>query len=262
MTLFMKVKKNFCRALFLFPIGLSRWLGFNFAVVKSFSFKKCLFHAVCVQGYAIGVSSLPVVILTGVITGVVLALQSYYQLGVYGLSCAIGFFVVKSILVEIGPVLTALAVSGRVGGAIAAFLGTLRMTEQISAMSSLGVNPLEYFALPRIIAGIITMPALVIIAVWSGIFSGYMICRYAFQIPSQEYWYMVAGHILPFDVFMVIVKSLIFGFFITSLACYQGLGRYRRITGVTEVTTAGVVISYVSIIFINCVITTIFHCFF
>lgn len=73
---------------------------------------------------------------------------------------------------------------------------------------------------------------------------------------------MVAGHILPFDVFMVIVKSLIFGFFITSLACYQGLGRYRRITGVTEVTTEGVVISYVSIIFINCVITTIFHCFF
>ncbi|WP_201457007.1 ABC transporter permease [Chlamydia sp. 17-3921] len=258
----MEVKKKFYRVLTRLPIGIGRWVGFNYIVVKSISCKKSVFRAICAQSYAIGICSLPIVILTGAITGVVLALQSYYQLGVYGLSCAIGFFVVKSILVEIGPVLTALALSGRVGGAIAAFLGTLRMTEQISAMTSLGVNPLRYFALPRIIAGVITMPTLVITAVWSGIFSGYIVCRYAFHIPSQKYWYMVIGNVLPVDVFMVLVKSLAFGFLITSSACYQALGCYRRIIGVTEVTTAGVVISYVSIVFINCVITTIFHRFF
>lgn len=144
----MEAKKRACifQILCVFPLELGRWMGFTCAVIKSFSWKKSLFRSISIQGYDIGVASLPVVMLTGAVTGIVLALQSYYQLGIHGLSCAIGFFVVKSILVEIGPVLTALALSGRVGGAISAFLGTMRMTEQVSAMETLGVNPLEYFA--------------------------------------------------------------------------------------------------------------------
>ncbi|AHK63272.1 MlaE family ABC transporter permease [Chlamydia avium] len=252
---------RFFQMLCVFPLELGRWLRFIFSVVKSFSYRQRLLHSVSIQGYLIGVASLPVVILTGAVTGIVLALQSYYQLGVHGLSCAIGFFVVKSILVEIGPVLTALALSGRVGGAISAFLGTVRMTEQVSAMETLGVNPLAYFALPRIIAGIISMPALVIVAVWSGIYCGYLLCRYAFHISFQVYLCMVSGHVFMSDVLMVVIKSVVFGFIITSLACYQGLGKHSRVTDITKITTSGVVTSYVSILFANCFITTIFHVF-
>ncbi|QXE27498.1 MlaE family ABC transporter permease [Chlamydia buteonis] len=254
-----KKRARIFQILCVFPLELGRWMGFTCAVIKSLSWKKSLLRSISIQGYDIGVASLPVVMLTGAVTGIVLALQSYYQLGIHGLSCAIGFFVVKSILVEIGPVLTALALSGRVGGAISAFLGTMRMTEQVSAMETLGVNPLEYFALPRIIAGIIAMPALVIAAVWSGIFCGYLLCRYAFQLPAQVYLHMVSGNVFISDIVMVIVKSLVFGFIITSLACYQGLGKHCRITDVAKVTTAGVVTSYISILFANCVITAFFH---
>ncbi len=256
-----KKHSHLFRVLSVFPLELGRWLRFTVSVMESFSLRQRLLHSVSIQGYAIGVTSLPVVMLTGAVTGIVLALQSYYQLGVHGLSCAIGFFVVKSTLVEIGPVLTALALSGRVGGAISAFLGTVRMTEQVSAMETLGVNPLAYFALPRIIAGVISMPALVIAAVWSGIFCGYLLCRYAFHISFQVYLYMVSGHVFMSDVLLVVIKSVIFGFIITSLACYQGLGKHSRITDVAKITTAGVVTSYVSILFVNCFITTIFHVF-
>ncbi|ANH78921.1 MlaE family ABC transporter permease [Candidatus Chlamydia sanziniae] len=254
-----KKKLSMLQFLFCLPLGIGRWIGFSCTVIRSFSWEKSLIRSVYLQGYDIGVRSLSITVLTGIVSGIVLALQSYYQLGMHGLSCAIGFFVVKSILVEIGPVLTALALSGKVSGAIAVFLGTLRMTEQVSAMKTLGENPLKYFALPRIIAGVLVMPVLVIIAIWSGILAGYGICRYVFQIPSRVYWSMTFGNVLFSDLLMVIIKSLVFGFIITSLGCYYGLAHHRRISGITDVITAGMVASYVSIVFINCVITTLFH---
>lgn len=239
---------------------LGYWAFFTFDVLKSFIFRRSLFYAVCLQGYEIGVTSLPVVILTGSVTGIVLALQAYYQLGVYGFSCAIGFFVVKSILVEIGPVLTALVLSGRVGGAISAFLGSLCMSDQIEAMKILGVNPLRYFALPRIIAGVITMPALVMISVWFGILSGFLLCYYAFHLSAYTYWSMVMQNILPSDLILAVTKSIIFGFIITAVSCFQGLRvNGRDIKSITLVTTSGVVASYISILFVNCLITTLFH---
>lgn len=239
---------------------LGYWVLFVFNVFKSFFFRWSLFHSVCLQGYEIGISSLPVIILTGMVTGIVLALQSYYQLGVYGFSCAIGFFVVKSILVEIGPVLTALVLSGRVGGAISAFLGSMCMSDQVEAMKILGVNPLRYFALPRILAGVLTMPALVMISVWCGILSGFVLCYYAFHVSSYTYWGMVMKNIVPSDLMLALTKSMVFGFIITSVACFQGLrSNSRDIKSITLVTTSGVVASYTSILFVNCLITTLFH---
>lgn len=239
---------------------LGYWALFTFNVLKSVTLRRSLFSSICLQGYEIGVTSLPIVVLTGTVTGIVLALQAYYQLGVYGFSCAIGFFVVKSILVEIGPVLTALVLSGRVGGAISAFLGSMCMSDQIEAMKILGVNPLRYFALPRIIAGMITMPALVMISVWFGILSGFVLCCYAFHISSYTYWGMVMKNIFPSDLILAITKSLIFGFIITSVSCFQGLrASGRDIKSITSVTTSGVVASYIAILFVNCLITTLFH---
>lgn len=238
---------------------LGYWGFFVFRVFRSFSFRWSLFHSVCSQGYEIGISSLPVIILTGVVTGIVLALQSYYQLGIYGFSCAIGFFVVKSILVEIGPVLTALFLSGRVGGSISAFLASVCTSDQVEAMKILGVDPLRYFALPRILAGILTMPALVMISIWCGILSGFVLCYYAFHISSYTYWSMVMQNIVPSDLMLTLTKSIIFGFIITSVACFQGLrSNSKEIKSITWVTTSGVVVSYASILFVNCLITTFY----
>lgn len=243
-----------------FLISLGAWAQFTLDVLKSMTWRRSVFQATCVQGYEIGVASLPVVLLTGVVTGLVLALQSYYQLGVYGFSCAIGFFVVKSILVEIGPVLTALVLSGRVGGAISAFLGSMCMSEQVGAMKILGVNPLCYFAVPRILAGIITMPALMMVAVWSGILSAWVLCCYGFHLTSHTYWEMVIRNIAPSDLILSLAKSVVFGFIVTSVSCFQGLrSDGLHVKNITDVTTSGVVASYVSILFMNCLITTLFH---
>lgn len=230
------------------------------AVLRSMIWRGSLLRSICEQGYAIGVSSLPIVLLTGSVTGLVLALQSYYQLGVYGFSCAIGFFVVKSILVEIGPVLIALILAGRVGGAIAAFLGAMCMSEQIGAMKTLGVNPLSYFVLPRILAGIFVMPALVMVAIWSGILSAWALCSWCFQLTSHTFWEMVLRNIFPEDLVLSLVKSVIFGFIITSVSCFHGLRRDSQLSkSITHATTSGVVASYVSILFMNCLLTTLFH---
>ncbi|WP_213318266.1 MlaE family ABC transporter permease [Chlamydiifrater volucris] len=241
------------------PEGIGRWVYFVYSVAKAFSLRRHTVSAFLHQCYEIGVSSLPVAMLTGGFTGVVLSFQSYYQLGVHGLSCAIGFFVVKSMLVEVGPVLTALILAGRVGGAIAAFIGTIQMTEQACAMRTMGVNPLEYFALPRILAGILVTPIVSIVSSWAGILSGWLLCVAGFHMGSSEYWSMVLGNIGHDDVVIILVKSLIFGFVITSTGCYRGFQVNKAANEVCAVTTSAVVSSYMALIFLNSLVTVIFN---
>ncbi|WP_213357616.1 MlaE family ABC transporter permease [Chlamydiifrater phoenicopteri] len=241
------------------PEGIGRWVYFVFSVARTFSFRRYNIKAFFCQCYEIGVSSLPVALFTGGFTGIVLSLQSYYQLGVHGLSFAIGFFVVKSMLVEVGPVLTALILAGRVGGAIAAFIGTIRMTEQACAMRTMGVNPFEYFALPRVLAGMFVTPIVSIISSWAGILSGWLLCVAGFHMRSSEYWGMVFGNIGYEDLFIILVKALLFGFVITSTSCYRGFQVNKAANEVCAVTTSAVVSSYIALIFLNSLVTIIFN---
>ncbi|MCC5831479.1 MAG: ABC transporter permease [Chlamydiales bacterium] len=207
------------------------------------------------QLYNIGFLSLPVVAITGFSTGLVLAAQSFYQLGDKGLASATGLLVGKGMLTEIGPVLTAFMVTGRVGSAITAVLGSMRVTEQIDALKSMAVNPLSHLVAPRIISSMTMLPVLTMFSAIMGIFGGYLISIHLFGMTSQGYFDPMPVHITTFDIWTGLIKAVVFGFIISSISCYKGLTTRGGAAGVGRATTNSVVISYSYILIINFVLT-------
>lgn len=207
------------------------------------------------QMYEIGVRSLPVVAITGFSTGMVLAAQSFFQLSDKGLAGATGLMVTKAMLVELGPVLTAFMVTGRVGAAICAELGTMRVTEQIDALSSMAVNPLRYLVSPRFIAGISMLPLLTVFSCLMGVIGGYMIAVYYYGMAPNAFLDPLPQHVTTFDVFSGIVKGFIFGVIIITISCYRGMATRGGAAGVGRATTNSVVICYSVILIGNFLIT-------
>lgn len=207
------------------------------------------------QLFHIGVMSLPVVAITGFSTGLVLAAQSFYQLGDKGLSSITGLFVGKGMLTEVGPILTAFMVTGRVGSSITAVIGTMRVTEQIEALKSMAVSPLRYLAAPRIIATATMMPLLTIFSAVMGIFGGYLISVYVFGMTPQGYFNPMPTHIRMFDIWTGMIKALFFGLIISTISCYKGLTTKGGAAGVGRSITNSVVISYSYILIINFLLT-------
>lgn len=207
------------------------------------------------QLYNIGVLSLPVVAITGFSTGLVLAAQSFYQLGDKGLASATGLLVGKGMLTEIGPVLTAFMVTGRVGSSMTAVIGTMRVTEQIDALRSMSVNPLRYLIAPRIIGGITMLPVLNIFSAVMGIFGGYLISVYTFGMTSQGYFDPMPIYITYFDIWTGIIKAIFFGFIISTISCYKGVTTSGGAAGVGRATTNSVVIIYSYILIVNFLLT-------
>jgi phospholipid/cholesterol/gamma-HCH transport system permease protein len=207
------------------------------------------------QMYEIGVLSLPVVAVTGLSTGMVLAAQSFFQLSDKGLASATGLMVAKSMLVELGPVLTAFMVTGRVGAAMCAELGTMRVTEQIDALSSMAVNPLRYLVAPRFIAGFFMMPLLTIFSCIMGIFGGYIVAVYVYHMPPNSFLDPLPEHITMFDFFSGIVKAFVFGVIIVTISCFKGMATRGGAAGVGRSTTSSVVICYSFILIINFLLT-------
>ncbi|MGE5196515.1 MAG: MlaE family ABC transporter permease, partial [Anaerolineae bacterium] len=181
------------------------------------------FSLILKQLYDIGVSSLPVVAITGFSTGLVLAAQSFYQLADKGLASVTGLMVGKAMTTELGPVLTAFMVTGRVGAAMCAELGTMRVTEQIDALQTMAVNPNRYLIAPRFIAGIFMMPLLTIFSMVMGVFGGYLISVYFFGMAPITYFDPMPTHITYFDFFTGVVKAFVFGILIMTISCYKGL---------------------------------------
>ncbi|MCK4935138.1 MAG: ABC transporter permease, partial [Simkaniaceae bacterium] len=159
------------------------------------------------QLYNIGVLSLPVVAMTGFSTGLVLAAQSFFQLSDKGLAGATGLMVGKAMITELGPVLTAFMVTGRVGAAMCAELGTMRVTEQIDALQTMAIDPDRYLIAPRFIAGMLMMPLLTIFSIFMGIFGGYLISIYFFKMAPTNYFDPMPLYITQFDLVTGIVKS-------------------------------------------------------
>lgn len=207
------------------------------------------------QLYNIGVLSLPVVAMTGFSTGLVLAAQSFFQLSDKGLAGATGLMVGKAMITELGPVLTAFMVTGRVGAAMCAELGTMRVTEQIDALETMAVNPNRYLIAPRFLSGMLMMPLLTVFSIFMGIFGGYLIAVFYFKMPPTTYFDPMPIYITNFDLLIGIVKAFFFGVLIVTISCFKGLHTSGGAEGVGRATTNSVVVCYTFILFTNFLIT-------
>lgn len=201
--------------------------------------------------YQIGVLSLPVVALTGTFIGMVLAVQSYSQFKVYKLDTRLGAVINISLVRELGPVLAATMLAGRVGSAMAAELGTMRVTEQIDALSSMGTNPVHYLVVPRFLACVVLIPSLTVIADFMGVVGGafYSIC--VLGIDSHHYWDNSQRFVGNFDLFSGIFKSLFFGAAISVISCYRGFHCLPGAEGVGRAATGAFVHSFVVILMLD-----------
>jgi phospholipid/cholesterol/gamma-HCH transport system permease protein len=214
----------------------------------------------------IGVKSLGIVLLTGFFTGMVLALQSSVQLKLFGATMYIGNLVTASMIRELGPVLAGLMVAGRVGSGIAAQIGSMRVTEQIDALNTLGTDPIKKLVTPRVLAALIMLPVLTVINDFVGILGGNVIATLMVGLPPSQYWRTVWDSIagggftfryIPNDFVMGLTKPFVFGGLIAITACYFGLNTTGGTEGVGIATTRTVVAASVMILIVDYFITQV-----
>ena len=210
------------------------------------------------QMIEIGYYSLPVVGLTAIFTGMVLALQSYTGFARFNAESAIPNVVIVSITRELGPVLAGLMVAGRIGAAMAAEIGTMRVTEQIDALDTLATNPLKYLVAPRLLAGLTMLPLLVLTADIIGVFGGYVVSVFKLGFNPATYIKNTLDFMEPLDVISGLVKASVFGFLVTLMGCYHGYHSRGGAQGVGTATTNAVVSASILILCFNYFITELF----
>lgn len=206
----------------------------------------------------IGFYSLPVVALTTLFSGMVIALQTYSGFSQFSAEGAVSMVVLVAVLRELAPVMAGLMVAGRIGAAMAAELGTMRVTEQIDALYTLSTNPIKYLIVPRVIAGVIMLPILVLIGDIIGICGGYMIGVSKLDFNATTYLISTWEYLKPMDVISGLVKAAVFGFIITLLGCYNGFNSQGGAQGVGQATTNAVVSSSILILIFNYILTEAF----
>lgn len=206
----------------------------------------------------IGFYSLPVVGLTTIFAGMVIALQSYSGFARFGAEGAVASVVLISVTRELAPVLSALMVAGRIGAAMAAEIGTMRVTEQIDALTTLSTNPFKYLVAPRVIAGVIVLPILVLIGDVIGIFGGYIVGVYKLGFNPANYINSTLDNLQSIDITTGVVKAAVFGFIISLMGCYNGYKSKGGAQGVGEATTNAVVSASILILIFNYLITEMF----
>ena len=206
----------------------------------------------------IGFYSLPVVGLTAIFTGMVLALQSYTGFARFNAETAVATVVVLSITRELAPVLAGLMIAGRIGAAMAAEIGTMRVTEQIDALSTLSTNPYKYLVAPRLVAGVVMLPCCVLVADIIGVFGGYLVSVYKLGFNANMYIKNTVQFLEFMDVFSGLVKAAVFGFLISLMGCYHGYHSKGGAQGVGSATTNAVVSASVLILGCNYLITEAF----
>lgn len=237
------------------------WNAFRFIFARPFYATD-----VVQQMDAIGVQSLAIVLLTGLFTGMVLALQTSVQLEAFGATQFIGRLVTASMIRELGPVLAGLMVAGRVGSGIAAQLGSMKVTEQLDALNTLGTDPIKKLVTPRVLAAVIMLPILTVLADVVGIFGGNIIALMYLGLPSELYWRTVWEQIasggfsfryIPNDFIQGLLKPFVFGAIIAVTACYFGLNTRGGTEGVGTSTTRTVVTASVLILVVDYFLTQI-----
>jgi phospholipid/cholesterol/gamma-HCH transport system permease protein len=196
----------------------------------------------------IGWGSLTVVVLTGLFTGAALASQSGLTLDQFGARPVVGRLVGASMVKELGPVLTALMLTGRIGSGIAAELGSMVVTDQINALRALGTDPIRKLVLPRILAGVLMAPVLTVIADFVGIFGGWVVARFQLQVATGLYWSSITDALYMQDVYQGLAKPFVLGFMIVTIACHVGMRAKGGTQGVGHATTVAVVAGSVAVI--------------
>ncbi|WP_232034756.1 MlaE family ABC transporter permease [Desulfovibrio ferrophilus] len=203
----------------------------------------------------VGVRSLFVVCLTALFTGMVLALQTYYAFRLFSAESLVGATVALSMTRELGPVITALMVTGRAGSAIAAEIGTMRVTEQVDALTVMAINPVQYLVTPRVLAGFLMLPLLTVISDFVGILGGYLIGVKTLGINSGIFMNKIYELLTLDDIYEGLYKAAVFGAILTLVGCYKGFYTSGGAEGVGRATTEAVVLSSVLILASDYVMT-------
>ena len=208
-------------------------------------------HTLLPSFYLVGVRSVPVVAITGMFIGMVMAVQTYHQFHRMGLATRLGSMINITIVRELGPVLAATMLAGRVGCAMAAELGTMKVTEQIDALSCLGAHPIHYLVVPRLLACTLLTPLLTVMADFMGIMGGAFICTRVYGIESHFYWQNAIGYVRPSDIISGLIKSISFGAAIGIISCHRGLNSRAGAEGVGQASTEAFVSSFIVILILD-----------
>jgi len=227
-----------------FSSATMRWLILG---PKSFSRLRLLMP----QLYTIGTRSIPVVMLVGAFVGAVLGIEMFAQFEAISQENKIGGIINVSVVKQIGPVLAAVMIAGRVGGAVAAELGTMRVTEQIDALRVMGTDPIAYLVVPRVLACIIMLPILTIFSDILGVLGGYLVVVQSYGVNPSDYWQFSADFVNNWDLGTGLVKSIVFGLAIGLVSCYKGFNAQGGAQGVGKAATDSFVTSFIAIIVIN-----------
>ena len=201
--------------------------------------------------YAIGVSSVPVVAITGTFIGMVLAVQAHSQFAAMGMATRLGSVINISLVKELGPVLAATMLAGRVGSSMAAELGTMRVTEQIDALSALGTNPVRYLVVPRFLACVLLIPLLTLMADFMGVIGGAVISTQVMGVDAFHYWLHSRKYVGSLDLLAGVFKSYFFGAAIALISCQRGFHSKAGAEGVGKAATEAFVFSFIAILFLD-----------
>ena len=210
------------------------------------------------EAWNIGVGSLPIILLVAGFAGAVTALQTGYQFTGNIPYYVAGSLIVESVVLELGPVLTGLILAGRIGARYAAELGTMRVTEQIDALTTLSTDPLRYLVFPRLLAGLLMLPFLVLVADIIGVLGGYLVSVYKLGFGPIEYINRTIQYLETQDVVSGLVKAAVFGFIVALMGCYQGYRSQGGAQGVGAATTKAVVSASILILTANYAVTELF----
>lgn len=239
---------NICTSLGAFVLFLVKTIQVLFTT-------KLKFAKLCFQMSRIGVESISIIILTGSFAGMVFALQSYIGFQRVGGEQFIGAVVALGMIRELGPVLSALMVAGRAGSAIAAEIGTMCITEQVDALTTLRINPFQYLIVPRILGGTIIMPFLTVFAMFFGVIGGYFICVFVLELSPEDYMSSIKNYVEISDITGGLKKATAFGLILSWVGCYKGYRTTGGARGVGISTTQSVVVSSMLILISNYFLT-------
>ena len=233
---------------------IGEFVLFNFAIISHITKIKKRFNEIMKQMKRIGYDSFLLIAVTSAFTGLVTSVQASYQTSGYIPLSLIGVLIGKSTMIELAPVLTGLVLAGKVGASIAAEIGTMKVSEQLDALETMAIDPIDFVYMPRIIAGVIMFPILTIFANLIGIFSAFLLSVYKYHINAFSFFTNMRDFFLPSDLIGGLVKAVFFGLIITVVGCFAGSKAKGGAEGVGKVTTITVVYSSILILVMDFIV--------
>ncbi len=229
-------------------VGLGGWGLFSFSTLAWLVRRPPRKGTLLGCCYWVGVRSVPVVVVTGTFIGMLLGVQTFWQFNQIGLGTQVGALINISVVRELGPVLTATMLAGRVGSAMAAELGTMRVGEQIDALGCLGANPVHYLVVPRFLACVLLIPLLTVVANAMGVLGGAFVCVGLYHVDAHAYWANTANYVDLWDITAGLIKPLFFGAAIALISCERGFNSQGGAEGVGRASTEAFVFSFMTVL--------------